>query len=172
MVPRSGWYPTRVILRTMRLELTRRGDYGVRAMLALARAEAAVGDRQATAAPEAPAAPGAEGPWLSVARIAAEMAIPERFLPQVMRVLARGGLVQARTGRTGGYRLARPAAAITLLDVIDVVEPADADRRCVLRGVPCSVDGRCAVHDAFDGARVALRGQLARATLAELAARP
>jgi Rrf2 family transcriptional regulator, iron-sulfur cluster assembly transcription factor len=135
----------------MRLELTRRGDYAVRTMLALAGAET-------------------DG-WLSVSRIAATMAIPERFLPQVMRVLARAGLIEARTGRTGGYRLARPAASITLLDVIDAVEPPDDARRCVLRGIPCGLDGRCAVHDAFDEARRAHRARLAGATLASLAIR-
>ena len=100
----------------MRLDLTRRGDYAVRAMLALA-------------------GPDGTG-WLSVNRIAGDMSIPVRFLPAVMRDLTKTGLVEARTGRTGGYRLARPAERITLLDVIDAVEPADEARRCVLRGIP------------------------------------
>lgn len=134
----------------MRLELTRRGDYAVRAMLALAE-------------------PGA-GPWLSVARIAATMSIPERFLPRVMRELVAADLVEARHGRTGGYRLARPAERITLLDVIAAVEPPDATPRCVLRGIPCGQDGRCAVHDTFGEARRALRDRLAQATLASLVA--
>lgn len=133
----------------MRLELTRRGDYAVRAMLALS-------------------APEAE-PWLSATRISTAMSIPARFLPRVLRDLARAGLVEARTGRTGGYRLARPAAAITLLDVITAIEPEDDDRRCILRGIPCHPDGRCAVHDTFDQARRALQDRLAATTLAELA---
>ncbi len=135
----------------MRLELTRRGDYAVRSMLALAD-------------------PDTDG-WLSVNRIATRMSIPERFLPRVMRDLVRTGLVEARTGRAGGYRLAQPAEAITLLDVIDAVEPADDERRCVLRGVPCGLDGQCAVHATFDQARIAYRAHLADATLASLARR-
>ena len=106
--------------------------------------------------------------WRSVARISAEMAIPERFLPRIMRGLADGGLIDARTGRTGGYRLARPAAEITLLDVLAVAEPGDEILRCVLRGIPCGVDGRCAVHDTFDEARVAFRTRLARTSLADV----
>lgn len=136
----------------VRLELTRRGDYAVRAMIALAASP--VGD------------------WSSVPRIATEMSIPERFLPRVMRDLAEAGLVEARTGRSGGYRLARPAADVTLLDVIDAVEPQDDDRRCVLRGIPCGVDGRCIVHDAFAGARDAHRDRLAATTLASVAPPP
>ena len=81
------------------------------------------------------------------------MAIPERFLPRVLRDLARAGLVEAQAGP--GRRLSPRAAgrAISLLDVIDAVEPADDGARCVLRGIPCGVDGRCQVHDAFDEAR-------------------
>ena len=132
----------------MRLDLTRRGDYAVRAMLALA-------------------GPGSDG-WLSVHRIAAAMSIPVRFLPTVMRDLTKTGLVEARTGRAGGYRLARAAELITLLDVIDAVEPEDDARRCVLRGIPCGQDGLCVVHDTFDEARAAHRQRLASATLASL----
>ena len=61
----------------MRLELTRRGDYAVRAMLALA--------RRATAAPT------------SAREIAAEMDIPVGFLPRVMADLVAAGLVASET---------------------------------------------------------------------------
>ena len=134
----------------MRLELTRRGDYAVRAMLALATAD--------------------DGRWSSARLIADAMAIPEQYLPRILRELARAGLIEARLGRTGGYRLARPAITVSLLDVIDAVEPADDVRRCILRGIPCGVDGRCQVHDAFDEARLAHRARLASATLASLTA--
>jgi Rrf2 family protein len=132
----------------MRLELTRRGDYAVRAMLALA-------------------AHNGDG-WLSVARISAAMASPERFLPRVMTELVRTGLVEGRLGRTGGYRLARPASAITLLEVIHAVEPDDGERTCVLRGGPCGRDGLCAVHHVFSDARIALLERLSTARLDEL----
>jgi len=132
----------------MRLELTRRGDYAVRAMLALA---------------------GHDGEgWLSVARISAAMEIPERFLPRVMAELVRVGLVEGRLGRTGGYRLARPASSITLLDVIQAVEPDDGERTCVLRGGPCGRDGTCAVHGVFTDARGAMLQRLSTARLDEL----
>jgi Rrf2 family transcriptional regulator, iron-sulfur cluster assembly transcription factor len=129
----------------MRLELTRAGDYAVRAILVLAEAD--------------PTA------WVSTARISASMAIPPRFLPRVMRGLLQAQLVEARTGRSGGYRLARPAAAISLLDVIVALEPADDVRQCVLRGIPCASDGRCAVHDSFTDARLAMTDRLAATTL-------
>jgi Rrf2 family protein len=133
----------------MRLYLSRRGDYAVRAMLALAvhRGE----DR------------------LSVRRIAAQMAIPVRFLPQVMRDLVASGLVVSHEGRTGGYQLARPASAISLYDVVVAAEGERDQQECVLRGGPCRRDGICAVHPALTEAREAARRRLAAISLAELA---
>lgn len=135
----------------MRLELTRRGDYAVRAMLALA-------------------GQAGDGP-LSAPRIAEQMEIPHRFLPQVMRDLVSAGLVEATTGRSGGYRLSRPADRISLLEVIEAVEGQSRRRTCVLRGGPCGADGTCAIHDVFSAAQDALLEEFARADLAELAGR-
>ena len=133
----------------VRLELTRRGDYAVRAMLALGQHPSAG--------------------WLSVPAVSAAMAIPERFLPRVMTDLVGAGLVVGRRGRTGGYRLARPADQITLLDIIGAAEAEPEPPTCILRGGPCAFDGRCAVHDAFSGARQAMRDHLAATSLAEVA---
>ena len=137
----------------MRLELTRRGDYAVRAMLALARAEAASGGPT-----------NADG-RLSVARIAASEAIPPPILPSVMRLLTRAGLVAAQTGRTGGYRLARRADRISLLEIIEAIEGDTRRRTCILRGGPCLASGLCSVHGVFSSAQEALRGSLASASL-------
>ena len=114
-------------------------------------------------------APG--GQLLSVRRIAEEMAIPVRFLPQVMGDLVAAGLVEATTGRAGGYRLARPADAITLLDVVEAVEGDSRRRTCVLRGGPCGLDGFCDVHDVFFAAQDAMLNALAAARIAELPVR-
>ena len=134
----------------MRLELTKRGDNAVRAMLALAR--------------------GSGNGLLSARRISDAMSIPVRFLPQVLGDLQRAGLVEASAGRAGGYRLSREPAAISLLDVIEAVEGDSRRRTCVLRGGPCGVDGTCDVHDVFFRGQEALLATLQRSTLAELAA--
>ncbi len=133
----------------MRLELTRRGDYAVRAMIALA-------------APDGP-------PLRSVPRIAERMGLPPRFLPQVMRDLVAAGLVASETGRTGGYRLARDPGTITLLQVVEAAEGDTRRLTCVLRGGPCGRDGYCAVHATFAGVQEAVREQLGEVTLAEVA---
>jgi Rrf2 family transcriptional regulator, iron-sulfur cluster assembly transcription factor len=133
----------------MRLELTRRTDYAIRALLVLARE----GGRQSTPV------------------IAAAMNIPIRFLPQVMGDLTRAGLVGSTAGREGGYELIRPAAAIDLLEIIEAVEGDTRRRTCILRGGPCRSDGICDAHEPFGAAQEAFRATLAGASLASLAAR-
>ena len=97
------------------------------------------------------------------------MGIPVRFLPQVLADLQRAGLVEASAGRSGGYKLARMATEVSLLEVIEAVEGDSRRRSCVLRGGPCGEDGNCDVHDIFLEGQEALRGTFARATLAEIA---
>jgi Rrf2 family protein len=143
----------------VRVTLTLRGDYAVRAMLALAEHERLV--------------PGVGGETdeptlLSAGRIAARKRIPVRFVAHVLSDLGRAGLVVASTGRRGGYRLAVPPDKIDLLRIVDAAEPRGVVARCVLRGSPCDPTGRCAVHDAFGGATAALRAELARTSLAGL----
>ena len=132
----------------MRLELTRRGDYAVRAMLTLAR-------------------PSSER--LTAASLAAATAIPQGYVPHVMGDLVRAGLVANHRGRRGGYSLARRSAEVSLLAVIEAVEGDIRPRTCVLRGGPCGRDGTtCHVHDAFARAQEQATGALAGVSLADV----
>ena len=134
----------------MRLELTKRADYAIRAVLALSRA--------------------ADGERLSVRRIAADERIPERFLPLVMGDLVRAGLVEGTVGRRGGYRLAKPSAEISLLEVVEAVEGDSRRRVCILRGGPCALVATCDVHAIFAAAQDDVLGRL-RDTTIEAASR-
>ena len=130
----------------MRLELTKRADYAIRAVLALSRA--------------------ADGERLSARRIAAEQRVPERFLPQVMRDLVRAGLVEGTVGRSGGYRLAKRSARISLLDVVEAVEGDSRRRVCILRGGPCALAAVCDVHAVFAAAQDDVLNRLRSTTVA------
>jgi Rrf2 family protein len=135
----------------VQLGLTLRGDYAVRASLAIALLE--------------------DGRPVSARRIAERMDIPPGFLAHVLTDLVRAGIVVGTAGRNGGYRLAAPASAIDLLRVVDAVEArGDDPRRCVMRGGPCRLDGTCAVHDAFTAAAAAMRRELAAVNLSQLVA--
>lgn len=129
----------------MRLQLTRRADYAIRAMILLGRAD----DELIT---------GRE--------IARQMSIPERLVTQVMGQLVRAGLVGARLGRNGGYRLETSAAQIPILTIVRAVEGENRRQRCIVRGLPCVPGEVCEVHEIFSGAHAALIDRLAAATLA------
>ena len=132
----------------MRIELSRRGDYAVRAMLTLA--------------------PEGTG-WLTAAELAARTAMPVSFVPQVVGDLVRAGYVITRRGRLGGYAIACDPAAVTLLGIVEAVDGDGRRRTCVMRGGPCGAGGaHCAVHDAFEGAGLAADRTLASVSLADL----
>ena len=57
-------------------------------------------------------------------QIAQREAVSANFLVQILNDLRRGGLVLSRRGKAGGYLLARPAAAITLFQISEAVDPA------------------------------------------------
>jgi len=61
------------------------------------------------------------GTWRSVNEIAAAQELPAPMLEQLLLQLRRAGLLEARRGRLGGYRLARPAAAIAVAEVLQAV---------------------------------------------------
>jgi Rrf2 family protein len=53
---------------------------------------------------------------------AADLSIPEGFLLRLLVMLSRARLLHSMKGPHGGYRLARPAAKITILDIMEAVE--------------------------------------------------
>jgi len=132
----------------MRLELTHRGSYAIRAVLALARAEA--------------------GTVVPARRVAKDMDIPARFLPQVLGDLGRAGIVEARLGRAGGYRLSKPASEISLLDIIEASEGDARRQTCVLTGNPCDGTHPCDVHDMFFAAQEAILARLNDVSVADV----
>lgn len=128
----------------MRLQLTRRGDYAIRAMIVLAQ----------------------ESDLVTGAEIARRTSIPEHLVGQVMSQLVQAGLARARIGRRGGYWLADESSAIPILAIVEAVEGDARRQRCVLRGLPCDGSNRCKVHDIFASAQDALISRLAEASLA------
>ena len=84
----------------------------------------------------------------------------------VMRDLVRAGIVEGIVGRSGGYRLARPSAEISLLDVVEAVEGDSRRRVCILRGGPCVLDGECDVHAVFAAAQDDVLRRLRATTVA------
>jgi len=88
----------------------------------------------------------------TVAAVAARYGIPEGALAKVFQQLVRAGLATGTRGVGGGYRLARPASKITVLDVMHVFERRRAAGACLLHtrpGEPCPAESACSVQWLF-----------------------
>ena len=95
--------------------------------------------------------------------------IPPASLAKVVRQLARAGLVRARGGRLGGIRLARPAADMNLLSVIEAVEGSSARVHCLYEPARDCLGPECPVFCPVRGTEERAREDLAATSLAHLA---
>lgn len=123
--------------------------YGIRAMLALARAP--------------------RGEYVPATRIAELVQVPPSYLSKLLQILARAGLVQSVRGLTGGFRLARAANSICLHDIVEPLEPIERWSGCFLGNASCSEETACAIHDRWKKVQQAYLKMLRRSTLGELA---
>jgi len=101
------------------------------------------------------------------------------YLAKLFTKLERAGLIAASEGVDGGYRLAKPAGRISVLDVADAIEGKKAlfkcrevRANCILYGgaAPAhATRGTCAIHATMLGAEAKMRAVLSETTLADLA---
>ena len=110
------------------MEISRQADYAIRAILDLS---------------------GMPSGELTQTRdIARRQEIPEKYLPTIVRTLARAGLLRTLRGSHGGVTLARPPKEITLRQVVEAVDGPVLLNRCLLRPGECTVgdSGYCSMH--------------------------
>ena len=101
--------------------------------------------------------------------IAAVLGVSSAHLAKVLQRLTRAGIVSPRRGPAGGFRLARPPAEITPLEVFEAIEGQLTPRTCLLDKPLC--DGtRCVFGDLLSETNENVRRQLGSITLADVAA--
>ena len=105
-----------------------------------------------------------------IQEIADAQAIPPRFLENILNQLRRGGFVESRRGKAGGFVLARPAGQITTLDVIRFldgpVHPFDCEGESPTR--KCSLGPDCVFMPLWQRARQALEDVYGSTSLQDL----
>jgi Rrf2 family protein len=106
-----------------------------------------------------------------VPAIAAATKVHPPYLAKVLQGLARSGLVTSRRGLGGGFALARPAAALTIWDVVDAVEPIRRIRTCPL-GLESHREQLCPLHKKMDDALALIEQAFKSTTLADVLADP
>jgi Rrf2 family protein len=131
--------------------LSQRGRYALKALINLARSDGAAHQ---------------------VSGISAEENIPRKFLEAIMSDLRRAGLVDSARGKTGGYRLARPADLITFGEVIRLTDGPLALVPCVSRNFykrcdDCTDEAACTLRRVMARVRNEVSEILDRTTLAD-----
>jgi Rrf2 family protein len=110
-----------------------------------------------------------EGKPVKGDQLALAQDIPLNFLENILRELRKSGIVRSQRGTEGGYWLARPAAAITVADVIRAVEGPIADVRGVRPDELTYAGSSKALRDVWVAARANLRAVLEHVTIADIA---
>lgn len=134
----------------MRLRFSRITDYGLRAALDVARA--------------------ADGQLVTRQAIADATGAPASVLAQPLAALVRAGLLSARAGPHGGYRLTRPAGDVSIYEVVLALEGDAHPERCVLHEGVCSRQEPCPFHAVLETAQQRFLDTLRVTTLADLLA--
>jgi Rrf2 family protein len=134
------------------MKLSTRAEYGIRILVALARAEG-------------------QGPR-SLAAVARSEKLPHAYLEQLVRELRRAELVTATRGKAGGYQLARPAAEISLVEAVRALDGPLLEMPCAGPDnlEACDRPQDCSVHEVFVRVHESLELTLSTTSLADVLA--
>ncbi|MGE0848652.1 MAG: Rrf2 family transcriptional regulator [Hyphomicrobiaceae bacterium] len=111
---------------------------------------------------------GAEGA-LSLPMISERQQISLAYLEQLFLKLRRAGLVESARGRSGGYRLGRPASTISVAEIMAAVEEDMRMTRCGGEAAkPCLPGQRCLTHGLWDALGEQIAAFLDSVTLQEV----
>jgi Rrf2 family protein len=111
------------------------------------------------------------GARLSATELSAETGVPLPTTQKLMGQLTAAGLFSSARGASGGFALAKPAAEITLADIVEAVEGPIAMTACSGHEGPsdCALDAHCRVKPHMGIVGNAVRGALGAVSLTELA---
>ena len=104
-------------------------------------------------------------------QMAAATRVPLPYLSKVLQGLAREGLVDSQRGLHGGFTLARSPETLTVLDVVNAVDPLPRLRDCPL-GIRSHGANLCPLHRRLDDAVAMVERSFAATTVAELLRTP
>lgn len=108
---------------------------------------------------------------INAGTLAEETGVPLPTAQKLVSLLTRAGLMTSTRGTGGGIRLARPAAAISLADIIEAIEGPIALTLCVDEARhDCALEGSCRVQPHWGVVNGAVRGALDGVSLSSLAA--
>lgn len=113
------------------------------------------------------------GERASAASLAQEAGLPVPTAQKLVSLLVRAGLLKATRGSGGGIKLARPAAAISLAEIIEAIEGPITMTACVEHGAhDCCAEAHCQVKPHWNVVNASVRGALDAVSLASMVTPP
>jgi Rrf2 family protein len=112
---------------------------------------------------------GQEGRPATTQRIASDTRVPAGYLAKVLQALGRARLVDAQRGLHGGYVLARPLDELTVLDVVNAVDPLKRIHHCPL-GLERHRGNLCSLHRRLDQGIALIESYFEQTTVGQLLA--
>jgi Rrf2 family transcriptional regulator, iron-sulfur cluster assembly transcription factor len=108
-----------------------------------------------------------DGP-VRVEVIAEDLGVPRNYLSKILHALAKSGVLTSLRGPRGGFRLARPAEDVRLVDVVSEFDSVEALGTCLLGRPQCVDSDPCAAHEGWKVVRNQVEEFLRDTTLAQL----
>lgn len=105
----------------------------------------------------------------TASRVAEATKTPVRYASRVLQLLVEGGLATSQRGPSGGFALSRAPTEITLLDVVQAIEPIQRILKCPL-DLPEHARELCPLHEALDSVASNAERTLGSMTLADVMA--
>jgi Rrf2 family protein len=110
-----------------------------------------------------------DGAVVEVGILADTLRVPRNYLSKTLSQLTRAGILESVRGKRGGFRLARPAAEITILQVVEPFDSLTETRRCLLGQPVCSDRNACPAHKNWKSIGERVVRFFRRTTVADLA---
>lgn len=105
---------------------------------------------------------------LSASGLAERAGLEAPTVAKVLKPLAAAGLVQAFRGATGGYRLARPARDISLVEIVEAMEGPLAMTECSVHDGQCDIEQSCGARANWRRINDVVADALRRVSLADM----
>jgi Rrf2 family protein len=102
-----------------------------------------------------------------VREISEAVRAPAGYLIKVLQALAKAGIVTAQRGSSGGFRLERNPSQLTVLEVINAIDPMERIRTCPL-GLKSHGEQLCSMHRQIDDAMASIEATFQRSTIMDL----
>lgn len=132
------------------MRISTKGRYALRIMLDLAQREG-------------------NGP-VSLHDVAERQHITQKYMESIMSILLREQLVQSVRGKSGGYRLTRPATEYSVYEILHAAEGSMAPVSCLTNEPQgCELAEQCITLPLWRGLESVIREYLSRTSLADLA---